>query len=70
MTGRVRLFREKPVTEGLILRDHLGLGRYLKTGPRDPEERRILLDLALSKIEKAERDNFIPLGKRRRRVTF
>jgi len=35
---------------------------------RDPEKRELLLELALRRIEKAERDNFTIIGARRRRV--
>ena len=59
-----------PVTEFLLARDERGLGKYRKRTKRDPEERAVLLDLALKKIEKAELNNFIPLGFRRRRVIF
>ena len=57
-------------TEALLLRDRLGLRRFRKTAKRDPEERELLLELALKKIEKAERDNFVQVGFRRRRVRF
>ena len=57
-------------TEMLLLRDRLGLRRYSKTAKRDPEKRELLLKLALKKIEKAERDNYISLGFRKRRVRF
>ena len=56
--------------EMLLLRDRLGLGRFRKTTERDPEKKEILLELALRRIEKAERENFIPLGPRKRRVRF
>ena len=63
--------RSRPsAVEMLLLRDRLGLGRYRKTTARDPEKKEILLELALRRIEKAERDNFIPLGPRKRRVRF
>jgi hypothetical protein len=52
----------------LVLRDRLDMGRRRKTRRHDAEKRAILLDLALRKIEKAERDNFTVLGFRRRRV--
>ena len=55
-------------TEMLVLRDRLGFGRRRKTARRDPDKRALLLDLALRKIEKAERDNFTIIGLRRRRV--
>jgi hypothetical protein len=54
----------------LLLRDRLGLRKYKKTAKRDPEKKELLLQLALKKIEKAERDNFIPVGFRKRRVRF
>ena len=56
--------------EMLLLRDRLGLQRFKKTAKRDPEKRELLLALALKKIEKAERDNFVQVGFRRRRVRF
>lgn len=66
--GKIRQITS--ATEMLILRDRMGLRRYMKTAKRDPEKRELLLGLALKKIEKAERDNFIPVGFRKRRVRF
>ncbi len=64
-----RANRRRPSTvEFLLLRDHLGLGRFRKTASRDPVKKKILLELALGRIEKAERENFIPMGPRKRRV--
>lgn len=57
-------------TEMLLLRDRLGLRRFTKTAKRDPEKRELLLALALQKIERAERDDFVQVGFRRRRVRF
>jgi hypothetical protein len=57
-------------TEMLLLRDRLGLRKYRKPAKRDPEKRELLLKLALKKIEKAERDNYISMGFRKRRVRF
>jgi hypothetical protein len=54
----------------LLLRDRLGLRKYRKTAKRDPEKRELLLELALKKIKKAERDNYISVGFRKRRVRF
>ena len=62
--------RKMSVTEFLLIRDERGLKRYRKTLKRDPEERAILLELALRKIEKAEQENFIRIGFRRRQVHF
>jgi hypothetical protein len=58
------------VIEMLVLRDQMGLGRHRKTAKRDPEERALLLEMALRKIEKAERHDFVPIGFRMRRVRF
>ena len=58
------------VTACLIEREKLGMGRYRKRAKRDPEKKAILIDLALKKIAKAERVNFLPLGFRRTRAIF
>jgi hypothetical protein len=55
-------------SEMLVLRDRLGLGRRRKTLSREPEKGALLLELALRKIERAERDNFVLVGFRKRRV--
>ena len=65
---RTRKYEEVSPVEFLLLRERLGLKRYRKTAARNEEEKRILLDLALKKIEDSERDDFIPLGYRRRRL--
>ena len=56
--------------EMLLLRDRLGLGRFRKKAARNPEKRKLLLELALERIEKAERGNYTLLGSRKRRVRF
>jgi hypothetical protein len=66
--GKTR--RQTSATEMLLLRDRLGLRKYKKTAKRDPEKKELLLQLALKKIERAERDNFIQVGFRKRRVRF
>jgi hypothetical protein len=65
---RVEPFRELSATPFLLRRQACGFGRYMKTAPRDPEKWRILLRLYLNIIAKRERDDYIPLGPRRRRV--
>jgi len=50
------------------LRDALGLKRYRKSTKRDEEERKILLDIGIKKIEEKEKDDFISLGYRRRKL--
>jgi hypothetical protein len=66
--GKTR--QQTSATEMLLLRDRLGLRKYKKTAKRDPEKKELLLQLALKKIERAERDNFIQVGFRKRRVRF
>lgn len=54
--------------EFILLRQERGAGKYYKQKPRDPEERILLKDLALQKMEKADRNNFFLLDYRHRRV--
>jgi len=68
MSTSGRLRGKASSVEMLVLRDRLGLRRYRKTVPRDPEKKKLLLELALKRIKKAERDNFVSLGFRKRRV--
>jgi hypothetical protein len=68
MKKRVKKYEETSPVEFLLLREKLGLKRYRKTTKRDEEKRKILLELALKKIEEKEKDDFIPLGYRRRKV--
>jgi hypothetical protein len=68
MKKRVKKYEETSPVEFLLLREKLGIKRYRKTAKRDEEKRKILLDLGLKKIEEKEKDDFIPLGYRRRKV--
>jgi len=68
MKTRIKKFDEASPVELLLLRNKLGLGRYIKTGKRDDEKRKLLLEIALKKIEEKEKDDFIPVGFRRRRM--
>ncbi len=68
MKQRVKKFEDVSPAEFLLLREKLGLKRYRKTMRRDEEKRKILLRLALQKIAEKEKDDFIPLGFRRRKV--
>lgn len=68
MKTRIKKYEDVSPVEFLVLRDKLGLRRYRKTAKRDEEERRILLELGLKKIEEKEKDDFIPVGYRRRRL--
>ncbi len=68
MKLRVKKYEEGSPIEFLLLREQLGIGRYRKRSKRDDEKREILLKLALKKIEEKEKDDFIPIGNRRRKV--
>ena len=68
MNRRVKKFEEGSPVEFLLLREKLGIKRYRKVAKRDEEKREILLQLALKKMEEKEKDDFIPLGYRRRKV--
>jgi hypothetical protein len=67
---RIKKYEDISPVEFLVLRDSLGLRRYRKSTKRDDEERKILLNLGLKKIEEKEKDDFIPVGYRRRRLKF
>ena len=68
MKIRTKKYEDISPVEFLMLREKLGLRRYRKTAKRDEEERKILLDLGLKKIEEKEKDNFISVGYKRRRL--
>ncbi|MFQ6070005.1 MAG: hypothetical protein ACE5LC_05700 [Candidatus Aminicenantales bacterium] len=68
MRERKREYQEQSPVEFLLLREKLGLRRYRKQIKRDEEERRILLDLALKKIQEREEEDFVLIEKKRRKL--
>ncbi|MDP2967910.1 MAG: hypothetical protein Q8P64_01725 [Deltaproteobacteria bacterium] len=68
MKQRIKKYEEGSPSEFLLLRERLGMGRYRKRLKRDEGKRKILLDLGLKKIEEKEKDDFLPVGYRRRKV--
>ena len=68
MKPRIKKYEEGSPVEFLLLREQLGIGRYRKRSKRDEEKRKILLELGLKTIEEKEKDDFIPIGYRRRKV--
>jgi len=68
MKLRIKKYEEGSPVEFLVLREQLGMGRYRKRSKRDEEKRKILLELGLKKIEEKEKDDFISVGYRRRKV--
>jgi len=68
MKARKRKYEEISPVDFLLLRERLGLKRYRKSSKKDEEERKILLDLGLKKIEEKEKDDFISTGYRKKKV--
>jgi hypothetical protein len=68
MKARKRKYEEISPVDFLLLREQLGLKRYRKSTKRDEEERKLLLNLGLKKIEEKEKDDFILVSYRRRKV--
>jgi hypothetical protein len=68
MRIRLRKYENISPVDFLLLRDKSGLRRYRKTAKRDPEERKVLLNLALKKMEEEDLRNFTLLRYKRRRV--
>jgi hypothetical protein len=70
MKVRMKKYEEVSPVEFLLLRERLGIGRYRKNMKRDEDKKKILLDLALKKIEEKEKDDFILTGFRKRKVNI
>lgn len=70
MKRRVRQYEEQSPLEFLLLREKLGMKRYRKILPRDHEKKQILLQLGLKKIEEREKNDFLLLEFRRRKVNI
>jgi hypothetical protein len=68
MKIRKKKYQEISPIEFLLLREELGFKRYRKQIKRDSEEKEILVALAIKKIAEKEKDDFIPIGYRRRKV--
>jgi len=68
MRERKRKYEDQSAVEFLLLRDKLGLKRYRKQMKRDEEERKILIDLGLKKIQESEKDDFILIERKRRKL--
>ena len=68
MRERRRKYEDRSAVDFLLLRDKLGLRRYRKQKKRDEEERRILIDLGLKKIRESEKEDFILIEYKRRKL--
>ena len=68
MRERRRKYEDRSAVDFLLLRDKLGLRRYRKQKKRDEEERRILIDLGLKKIQEREKKDFILIEYKRLKV--
>ena len=65
---RRRTFEEKSPIEVVLLRQKFGFSHYRDCRPRDPEKRRILIELALAMARQVDSDDYEKVGERRRRV--
>jgi hypothetical protein len=68
MAVKIKKYKDESPVDFLVLREKLGLKRYRKKTVRNDEKRKILLDLALKKIEEKEKNDFVLLGFRKRKV--
>lgn len=68
MREKRRKYEDRSAVDFLLLRDKLGLKRYRKQKKRDEEERRILIDLGLKKIRESEKEDFILIEYKRRKI--
>lgn len=68
MKKRMKKFEEVSPVEFLLLRERLGMKKYRKSMKRDEEERKVLLELGLKTMTDKEKDDYIPVGYKRRRV--
>ncbi len=68
MRERRRKYEDRSAVDFLLLRDKLGLKRYRKQIKRDEEEKRILIDLGLKKIQEREKKDFILIEYKRRKL--
>ncbi|NOR14893.1 MAG: hypothetical protein GQ544_04245 [Candidatus Aminicenantes bacterium] len=68
MRQKKYVFEDGSPLEFLLLRDKLGLKRYRKQAKRNAEERRILIDLGLKKIQESEKHDYLLIEKKRRRL--
>ena len=68
MKPRIKKYEEGSPVEFLLLREQLGMRRYRKRSKRDDKKRKILLELGLKRIEEKEKDDFILVSYRRRKV--
>ena len=68
MSVKITKFENISGIEFILLRQKLGFKRYIKTRVRDPEKKKILLDMAIKKIVDKEKEDFSPIGYRKRKL--
>ncbi|MDI6889913.1 MAG: hypothetical protein QMC83_03085 [Thermodesulfovibrionales bacterium] len=68
MKVRIKKYEDASPIDFLLLREELGFKRYRKQVERNAEEKEILMDLAIKKIKEKEKDDFILIGYKRRRL--
>jgi len=65
---RKRIYEEKAAIATRLERERLGIGKYVKRAPRDPDKREILLNLAAERVRRAEEGDYLRVGFRRRKL--
>jgi len=65
---RRRIYEEKTAIDTRLERERLKFGKYIKCVPRDPDKRKLLLDLAAERVRQVEESDFMRVGHRRRKV--
>jgi len=70
MKVRVKKYEERSPVEGLLLREQFGMKKYRKGMKRSKDKKDLLIDMALKKIEEKEKDDFILMDYRKRKVNI
>lgn len=65
---KMKKFKEISKIEFLLLKQKRGHSRYVKIGPRDPQKKEILLKLALNTIKEREKNDYIEIAPRHRKI--
>ncbi|MDH3973364.1 MAG: hypothetical protein OEV42_03700 [Deltaproteobacteria bacterium] len=68
MKIRKTKYEEVSPLEFLALREKLNIGRYKKERSRDDAKKKLLRELALKKMDEIEKDDYILVGERKRRL--
>ena len=56
---RSKTYKDESPIEYVRIKEHLNIGRFIKTRGRDKKKHEILLKLSLKRMEEAEKTDFI-----------